>query len=388
MTHGQMGRLELLVGAFVVAGVIVISGLIVIFSGGVGGFFGETYTVVVELEHIGQLQAGAPVKLGGFVIGQVSAIKLEENNDIFVALDINKGVRLARDCEGMIAGAGLVGDTFIEIKKGKLKEHLNQDIKDFETARKPDQNLIKGQGPVAMETLFRRVDKIGEEVTGLLKHINEIVGDEKFKQNIKDIAQNGNRLTVEAQKLMNSVQRTSRSIELASKNVLDISEQVKGMTTKAEAALDQTFLDPKNIAKFNATLDNVKKISDSIASESDNIKTSIANVKEVTAKVKEIVSAMGPDKGIMPLFTSEKIKKELDRGLTYIKDVTSHEGLMTLMQLNRLAGFLVDKWLKENRASREKFGPIRDKLLKDLREGRLLGTEKDARKGIRERDFK
>lgn len=116
----QTRRMELMVGSFVLLGVLAI--LFILFQvAHVSSLTArETYSLSATFDNIGTLKARSPVKVGGVVIGRVSSIELDpERFTPVVKMDIDtKFNQFPDNSSAEILTAGLIGEQYISIVPG------------------------------------------------------------------------------------------------------------------------------------------------------------------------------------------------------------------------------------------------------------------------------
>src|SRR6185436_5587791 len=105
---------EMRVGAFVLAGLIV-AGIVIFLIGDEKRAFERKLTYQTSFSDVQGLKSGAPVRLGGVDIGNVTKVKHSDDpidNRLYVELHIAKGesVRVKQDTVAKIANKGLLGD--------------------------------------------------------------------------------------------------------------------------------------------------------------------------------------------------------------------------------------------------------------------------------------
>ncbi len=120
----QSLKYEFWVGLFVLIGLgaLVFLGLRV---ANVQGFSSEkTYSLYATFDNIGGLKVRAPVKVGGVVVGRVSAISLDESSYTpKVTLAINETFNAIPDTSSLsIKTAGLLGEQYIALNIGFMLE--------------------------------------------------------------------------------------------------------------------------------------------------------------------------------------------------------------------------------------------------------------------------
>jgi phospholipid/cholesterol/gamma-HCH transport system substrate-binding protein len=111
-------NLEMIVGAFLLAGFISFSWLAVK-MGDINLFQPETYTVTARFTSISGLKEGSTIELAGVVVGKVSHIELDTGDyEAVVHMEINKQVELQDDTIASIRTSGIIGDKYIKLSPG------------------------------------------------------------------------------------------------------------------------------------------------------------------------------------------------------------------------------------------------------------------------------
>jgi phospholipid/cholesterol/gamma-HCH transport system substrate-binding protein len=108
----------------------------------IGGFAllrDDRYHLQARFSNVGDLKAGAPIKIAGVTVGKVEAIRLVD----YVAdadLAIDRKVALPKDTIASIATAGLLGDAYVTLSPGAA----DQDLRSGErlTHTEPALNLV------------------------------------------------------------------------------------------------------------------------------------------------------------------------------------------------------------------------------------------------------
>ena len=118
---GAGTALQLRVGAFVLASLLVFVGLVYML-GRSAGLFERQYRLVASFGQIGGLIQGATVRLAGVPVGRVGAIRLPESGSSKVQVDllIARRVqdRIRADSVARIETLGLLGDKIIDVSLG------------------------------------------------------------------------------------------------------------------------------------------------------------------------------------------------------------------------------------------------------------------------------
>jgi len=120
--------LEIVVGGFVLLGMLALLALSMQVSNLTTLAGGNGYEVNVKFDNIGGLKVRSPVKMAGVQIGRVAGIKLDNRTyQADVTLDIDsKYNKIPLDTSAKIYTAGLLGEQYISLEAGGDEEYLKQ----------------------------------------------------------------------------------------------------------------------------------------------------------------------------------------------------------------------------------------------------------------------
>ncbi|SIT03003.1 outer membrane lipid asymmetry maintenance protein MlaD [Neptunomonas antarctica] len=134
----RMRWIEIMVGFFMVLGILAILGLALNVSGLKLSAKQGDYTVYARFENIGGLTSRAKVTLSGVQIGEVKSIQIDKNRLVaLVAMDIHGDVDyLSVDSSAKILTAGLLGEQYIGVSVGFEEASLKEGeyIRDTQSA--------------------------------------------------------------------------------------------------------------------------------------------------------------------------------------------------------------------------------------------------------------
>ena len=108
--------LEVLVGIFVVAGLIAL-GYLSIKLGKLEVIGNKGYDVVAEFSNVGGLKAGSAVEIAGVEVGRVTDISLKDYQAL-VRIRMSKDVKLQDDSIASIKTKGLIGEKYVALTPG------------------------------------------------------------------------------------------------------------------------------------------------------------------------------------------------------------------------------------------------------------------------------
>ena len=156
-------KLEFLVGAFVLLGLVAVGYLTV--KLGSGSFLsGDTYRIEARFANAGGLNTGGSVLVAGVPVGRIEGIRVDPADfSAIVTLSVLSGLRLPTDSMASIKTTGLIGDKYIALAPGA-----------DESCLAPGERITMTESSVDIESL------IGKMAFGSLEKEKE----EKVKETI------------------------------------------------------------------------------------------------------------------------------------------------------------------------------------------------------------
>lgn len=175
-------RNEVLVGSFVIFGFILLS-MVVFFVSGVH-LARSGYRINVTYNYVSILDKGAPVRLAGVRVGEVSRVTLVEDGGtgqtrVNVQVFIAKGFEIRENYLFSVRGTHILSEPHIEITPQPGKAPY---FKDGDT--------VQGVDPVPVEVLIDRAHKIANDLEIILGRLKGAVEDEKTGKSIEETIQN------------------------------------------------------------------------------------------------------------------------------------------------------------------------------------------------------
>lgn len=131
----QMRTIEIVVGTFLLAGLISLAILAIRVSGFTVNPDQETYTVVARFDNIGGLVVRSKVSVAGVIVGQVRSIELDQETFMArVELELDASInQIPVDSTAAILTDGLLGGKFIGLSIGAEEEVLKDGDEIFDT---------------------------------------------------------------------------------------------------------------------------------------------------------------------------------------------------------------------------------------------------------------
>lgn len=111
--------MEILVGLFMLGGLLALLVLALKVSG-LGDLTGnEGYQVIAKFDNVGSLRIRSRVTIAGVQVGKVANISLDPVTfQSVVTLSLNSDVKLPKDSSAAIQTSGLIGDNYIALAPG------------------------------------------------------------------------------------------------------------------------------------------------------------------------------------------------------------------------------------------------------------------------------
>ncbi|HEU4686081.1 MAG TPA: outer membrane lipid asymmetry maintenance protein MlaD [Nitrospira sp.] len=112
----EKSRLELVVGIFVLVGIVCLAYLSVKL-GKLELIGGDVYELVAQFDTASGLKPGSAVEIAGVEVGRVRSIELKDDRAA-VTLAVNKNVKLYTDTIASIKTRGIIGEKFLALSPG------------------------------------------------------------------------------------------------------------------------------------------------------------------------------------------------------------------------------------------------------------------------------
>ncbi len=303
----QLKWSELRVGLTVVFASLVLALLLFLMSG-TGGFFSTRITLVSFFDNAEGLREGAPVRLNGVDIGNVTAIRIVPDKDkqitpVEIVMKVGTKYRfnLRRDSLTSLDTAGVLGETYIDIDSSQAIAALAQDGDTLPTRVHPDFNEVvrSSQSTLQnMDALLKRADRILAFAESGKGSLGKLIYDPTLYDQF-------------------------------SKTVAEFN-QIVDQIAKGQGSLGQLINSNDAYNKFVATLDKMNGVVDDLQAGKgtagkflkdpslyNNANETIANFKQVSADLNAGKGSAGR------LLKDEELAKKLDTTMTKLAALTS-----------------------------------------------------------------
>lgn len=228
------------------------------------------------------LSSGAPIRLGGIVIGRVDEIEFAPNSQdpsIIVNLSINKKFtdRLREDSTTSIETHGLLGDRFLNISPGSFSPGSSKKILNPGAEIKSTDQGDVGQVFERVTKIVDKVDAVANDLTTIsAKLSNEgipkiVDAASEVSQILKDVRQGNGPLNSlvygkDGKSILVVIEESVKSIKEVVAAVKEITLEVKNGSGLLHQIIysDTEQTPPATVAQLRDAIGNIKNITDSL----------------------------------------------------------------------------------------------------------------------------
>jgi phospholipid/cholesterol/gamma-HCH transport system substrate-binding protein len=271
--------------------ILVSLGILVAFVLVMGGLnFERMFSVYVDFDNPGGLQAGAPVRIAGVKVGTVKELaflggkvdpKTGRRTLVRARLSIEESVRPAvhDDADFYVTTQGVLGEQYLAIDPGTVDRPVIADNAVVKGIDPPRLDLFLAKAYDLLDTTVsgirnnkELISDIAVNTAGLLKGLNETLRDnrpriDRIVQNVEALSTESNDLVRDARKEYvdnPKIQRTIDNIDHLTTDVQRDSAPLLKDAREAMANLNRistTFGDPDEQAKLKKTLSDVAELA-------------------------------------------------------------------------------------------------------------------------------
>jgi phospholipid/cholesterol/gamma-HCH transport system substrate-binding protein len=286
------------VGLFVFIGLLLIGGLMLNFSRGVG-LFKPKYDLHMHVRSVAGLKPRSAVLLSGVQVGNVRSVDLDQKNKgAIVHLTILKEYPLHNDARFVIEQQGVLGDQFVIIYPGTTGAPFLK-----------DGDEVPGEEPfnlqeVARSTsdLLKRFEQLGATVSDAIGRVNTQVLDAQTLSNFSLIVSH---------------------FEQVSGSALTMIDNASGIISNSGPVLTLSLT---NLLAFSRKLEKVAmEVDETIVTNRVELNESMKNLRDATASLKQMTAEMQSGKGLVGgLLKDEELRAQLSITVSNLSVLSSN----------------------------------------------------------------
>ncbi len=269
----QLKWSQLRVGLTVLFASITLGVLIFVMSG-TGGWFTRKITLYSYFDNASGLREGAPVRLAGVDIGNVTGIRVVQNKpmtpvEVTMKVNTKYSFNMRKDSVTLMSTAGILGETFVDVDSSTAKGPPVVDGDTLPARDQPDiQDVVRAsQGTLQnMDSLLKRVDRIVAFIESGQGTIGKVIYSQAMYDQI-------NATVLEFKGMLDDIQSGKGSIgplltnDEAYKKVIAAIDKINVMVDELQqgkGTAGKLLKDPVLFDNANKAIANVRQLTDDI----------------------------------------------------------------------------------------------------------------------------
>jgi phospholipid/cholesterol/gamma-HCH transport system substrate-binding protein len=313
----QLKWSELKVGITVLIASVVLTILILLMSG-TGGIFTRKMTLVSYFDNAGGLREGAPVRLQGVDIGNVTKIRVVSDParqlaPVEVTMKVipkyHKNIR--KDSVTTLSTAGVLGETYIDINSSVAKGLEAQEGDVMTTRESPQiEDVVRASQSTLqnMDSLLKRVDRIVAFVESGQGSIGKVIYDPSLYNQLNATVAQVQTLVADVSNGKGSIGKLLVDDKLynSANDTIDKLNKIIDDLRAGKGTAGKFLSDPTLYDNANKTMASVKQMTDDINAGkgaigvmardqefAEKLKKTMANVSELSAELNNPTGSVG-----------------------------------------------------------------------------------------------
>ena len=252
---------------------ITLAVLIFVMSG-TGGWFTSKITLRSYFDNAGGLREGAPVRLAGVDIGNVTGVRIVNGKpmtpvEVTMKVNTKYSFNLRKDSVTLLSTAGILGETYVDVDSSTAKGPEATDGDMLAARNQPDiQDVVRAsQGTLQnMDSLLKRVDRIMSFIESGQGSIGKVIYDPALYNQL-------NSTVAEFKGIVDDIQSGKGSLgplltsDEAYKKVIGAIDKINVMVDdlqQGKGTAGKLLKDPALYDNANKTIENVRQLTDDI----------------------------------------------------------------------------------------------------------------------------
>jgi phospholipid/cholesterol/gamma-HCH transport system substrate-binding protein len=276
-------KTELLVGLFLTFGLLLL-GMLVLQFGSVRELFKTSYEITVPFPDGTGIRDGTPVRLGGSKVGKVprQPVLDADFKGVLITLEIYDHVKIPKDAKFGIGTAGLLGDSFIEIRTTGTESEAYIEP----GSQLPKENVVGATGLGALQDSAKDLGKQAEDVLAEIKLAVKDLRVSLDKINGKALGDENMNELKESFAHLNSVLKRLDEKTLGEETSKDVKEAVASFKAAAKSMEEAA-------KKFDPIVTKIDSASGKIDSAAGKADTVMANADKAIKSIDEAADSLG-----------------------------------------------------------------------------------------------
>jgi phospholipid/cholesterol/gamma-HCH transport system substrate-binding protein len=274
-------------------------GVLIFLMSGTGGWFTRKITLRSYFDNAGGLREGAPVRLAGVDIGNVTDIRIVEDKpatpvEVTMKVNTRYSRSLRKDSVTLLSTAGILGETFVDVDSATAKGPLANSGDTLPARDQPQiEDVVRAsQGTLQnMDALLKRVDRIMSFIESGQGSIGKVIYDPSLYNQLNATVSEFKGLVDDIQSGKGSIGPLITSDE-AYKKVIGTIDKLNAMVDdlqQGKGTAGKLLKDPELFDNANKAIANVRQLTDDINAGKGAIGT-MTHDQEFAARLKTLMT--------------------------------------------------------------------------------------------------
>lgn len=288
---------EAKVGAFTVAGTVILGGALVGLSGA-ELFHGGTYHIEVDLSKAAGLNPSSEVRYAGVKVGRIARIEPIQTG-ARVTAEIDEDIKVPADSYITIDASGFLGEKYLSIEPGKDHSRYLS-----------DGDRVEGGDEASMDQMLGSMNTLVEEARDMLGSLSSVVNDPEVKKalmetslNVRDLTANMSEMTATFSRIAGrgegDIGRMMQNMNVMSENLVHVTKDVEMLVENFsdDGRTGENLREAlKNLSSASARVDNMAKSLEGVVTDqktAEDLVATIHNARQVSEKANKMLGKGG-----------------------------------------------------------------------------------------------
>jgi phospholipid/cholesterol/gamma-HCH transport system substrate-binding protein len=298
----QLRWSQLKVGLTVIVAAIVL-GILIFLMSGTGGFFAKKIILRAYFDNAGGLLGGAPVRLEGVDIGNVSNIRVvSDPNRRLAPVEVTMKIttkylaNVRTDSLAMLSTAGVLGSTYVDIESRDATGPVVQSGQELRTIVQPEiSDVVRStQGTLQnLDALLKRLDRIVAFVESGQGSIGKLIYDPGFYNRLNATLNEFQTIASDVSGGKGSLGKVVASDELYQKanTAVDKLNSIIDELQQGKGTAGRFLKDPALYDNANQTVANIRKFTDDV-NAGKGVLGKMTHDEELAAKLRDTINKL------------------------------------------------------------------------------------------------
>ncbi|HUV40000.1 MAG TPA: MlaD family protein [Planctomycetota bacterium] len=278
----KTSKAEFAVGLFVLAGLVVIAGLIVFFTKTVR-LSRTRYEVSAVFDGLPRMDVGTPVSHLSIDVGALKEKAVTaDGTKVRLVVAVNYDRQIPAGARLAVRPTGILGDYYLEFaggdpKKGYLPRDGSAQVEGIPMITVDE---VVGRLVDFVAKLEAQLDSFGGNLTALSANLNEVLGDEEFRTDIKQTVAEMPETVRAYRETAGQFQETAKRFDEAAAEAKDLLTRIRKLTENTDARIDRQS-------------ENLDKLTTALVKTTGNLDETLRSLDEILKRMQAGKGSIG-----------------------------------------------------------------------------------------------